>query len=310
MAKRKGSGEVARPASELPRAGDTTHGDTLMDWTLRGYHLSELMIALKGAREEHVPQIMKDFSAKIHMLEALRREFQAALPPEKLSELEPMFVDPSKIPELERRLSQLKYEPKTSELRAELATLNTKGFEREAEAIKKALEDPRRLNEAEMAIGTLKKKIKEKFFEQEFAVQLESRPAPSSPGLMLDTIVVMHKDGTLLAVKSKKPKEELDKRFLSKAIVKIREAALQYPEGATLDVDGTKFSIQPGAYVCVALSFHGEEPQILRRVLKKVTDILERKHSETFKTWTGDRSRLFDIDKYPTAIFQALEKVE
>jgi hypothetical protein len=48
----------------------------------------------------------------------------------------------------------------------------------------------------------------------------------------------------------------------------------------------------------------------MRKIIDKVVQIMERKNAEAFSSWTGDRAKLIDLERYPTALFQALEQME
>ncbi|MEW5936499.1 MAG: hypothetical protein AB1665_01590 [Candidatus Thermoplasmatota archaeon] len=307
MAKRKK--EVRRPeAATSQSASGQSYGDILVEWISGGYEVSELVAAMRSADEAKIAAAFEEYEGKLARLEALRKEVGQKVPVDKRAELAPLLKDPSKIGELEKKLSQIAYEPRIAELKAELASLNTKGFEPEADTIRKMMEEPQRLDEAEEAIKALRKKIKERFFEREFAMHLEAK----ARGLHVEaeTVIILHMDGTLLAVKSKKPKEKLDKQFLGKIVLKTREVLAERGGPKHFEIEGKNLLVQPGTHICIALVFEGEAVELINRMILKVIEIMERKHADVFKTWNGERSRIFDIDKYPTALFQALEKLE
>ena len=45
-------------------------------------------------------------------------------------------------------------------------------------------------------------------------------------------------------------------------------------------------------------------------VIDKVVQIMERKNADVFSSWNGDRARIVDMERYPTALFQALDQME
>lgn len=306
MAKRK---KEVRKGDEPSRfQSSQSHGDMLAEWIRGGYEVSELVEAMRSAGDREIAAIFEEYEQNLARLEALRKEVEQKVPEAKRGEFAPLLKDPSKIKELKKKLSQIAYEPRIAELKAELASLNTKGFDAEADAIRGMMEDPERLDEAEEAIRALRKKIKERFFEQEFVMHLEAK----ARGLHVEaeTVIILHMDGTLLAVKSKKSKDQLDKRFLGKAVLKTREVLTERTGPKHFEIEGKNLLVQPGSHICIALVFEGKPVELINRMILKVIEIMERKHAEVFKSWNRDRTRIFDIDKYPTALFQALEKLE
>jgi hypothetical protein len=295
----------ATPARDAP-----SYGEMLLHWVTQGYEVGQLVGDIRG--KNNVEPYFKEYERRVRRCAEVVAEIEAmgTVPPEKVANLKVVAKEPARLEELERELHSLKIGPRMNELRAEFMSLNTKGFEAAAETIQAKFSDPSRMDEIERDIKDLKHRIKERFFEREFSVHLEPAPqAAREAALAAETVFIIHKDGTLLSVKSKQSKDNLDKKMLSQIILAIR-ARMVGESAGTFDSEGCSVSMCSGQHVCVAIAFKGTEQPVVRKVVEKVVQILERKNAAALSVWNGDRGSLLDMDKYPTALFTALEQVE
>ena len=302
-------GGPSKAAPPKPEARpDVSHGDLLLHWVVKGYEGGNLVGDLRG--KKNVEPYFDEYKLKVKRCADVMAEIESisGIPPERLEAIRAVAKHPDRIAELDKELADWKTGPKLKELKAEFMSLNIKGFEDAARTIQAKFADPSRLDEIEKDIKDLKHRIKEKFFEQEFAVHLEPSPATASHS-QAETIFIVHKDGTLLSVKSKQQKGQVDKKALSHMVQEIRD---RMAKGARdcFDIEGSKVVMENGQHVCVAVGFKGEELPIMRKVIDKVVQIMERKNADVFSSWNGDRARIVDMERYPTALFQALDQME
>ena len=288
--------------------GEVSYGDMLLHWVNQGYEVGSIVKDIQGGRDAQ--ETFDDFSRKAKRAQEIVAELESTpgVPADRMENVRRMAKEPLRVHDLEKELAELKVSPRLKELKAEFMSLNMKGFDEDARRIQAKFNDPTKLEELDHDIKLLKRKIKERFFETEFAIQLEPVRGAGAP-LETETIFIIHKDGTLLSVKSKQPKDQVDKKALSRMILDIR-GRMDKGNVGTFQCDSSNVIMELGAHVCVAVAFKGEELPIMRRVLDKVVQIMERKNSDALNTWTGDRSRLMDMDRYPTALFQALDALD
>jgi hypothetical protein len=280
----------------------------LLHWVVQGYEIGQLVGDLRG--KEDVEPYFAEYRRRVARSGELVAEMESlgTVPPERMEKLRAASKDPARLAELEKELVDQKLGPRIKELKAEFLSLNVRGFEEAARAIQAKFADPSRLDEIEKDIRDLKHKVKERFFEQEFAVHLE--PVPESGAQpVAETIFIVHRDGTLLSVKSKQSKEKVDKQALIRIVNEIRDR-IGKGSADSFAVDDLKVVMENGRHVCVAVAFTGDEIPIMRKVIDKVVQIMEHKNSGAFGSWSGDRSALVDMERYPAALFQALEQMK
>jgi hypothetical protein len=291
----------------------------LYEWIAEGYNVDKLVQAVKSKDDKEIKQLFKEFKTNIVKIEEIRKNLETLKRIRAINTKNPLYVeilealkDPTKVEIAEKFLASLKSGPKLKELQVELASLNVTGFEAEARAIKAKFKNPELTNEIEKDIKSLRRRIKEKFFEEEFedvVVPSEERPKK----FVAETIFLLHRDGTLLAVKSKKPPTEIDKKLLSRMVMAIREQMSKaFNEGEhihTLKYEGHSIILEDSSHVYAAVVVTGEAQAIMYRIILKALQIMEKKLNKEFENWTGDRSSIENLDKYTTAIFQALDKV-
>jgi len=310
---------LAKPADAHPRTSqepsrqtsapkDLSNAEMLLHWVTQGYEIGQLVGDLRG--RANIEPYFEEFKKRVNRCSEILAEIESlgTVPPERISSIRELAKNPGRLAELEKELTDWKVGPRMKEMKAEFLSLNIKGFEEPARKIQAKFSDPAKIDEIEKDIKDLKHRIKERFFENEFAVHLEPVPVTTAYPLA-DTIFIIHRDGTLLSVKSKHAKEQVDKKALSHMVLEIKD---RMAKGAKecFDADGLKIIMENGQHVCVAVAFKGDELPIMRKIVDKVVQILERKNAEAFSSWTGDRAKLLDMERYPTALFQALEQME
>lgn len=287
----------------------------LYDWIAEGYDVEPLVRVVKTKDNKNIDRMFKRYEKNITRMEKLKKRLaDLELDPKnpKLQEWLKSFKNPELVDDVEDFLIALETGPKIKELRAELASLNVTGFEEKVEEIKEKLKDPELIDEAVRDVKALRRRIKEKFFEEAFEEVVV--PTQDDEGeSVAETIFLLHKDGTLLAVKSKKPPAELDKRLLSRMVMAIREQMSKaFKEGQhihTLDYEGHSIILENSTHVYAAVVIKGETTPIMYKIILKALQIMEKKLRTEFDNWTGDRSTLKNLEKYTTAIFQAIDKV-
>ena len=81
--------------------------------------------------KDKIEEAFEEFEEGIKKLRDLRNEIEKLdLDKKKREEMENMLTNPDNIEELEKFIVSMKEGPKLKELQADLASLNTKGFER------------------------------------------------------------------------------------------------------------------------------------------------------------------------------------
>jgi hypothetical protein len=299
---------ATEPATLASAPKEKSHGDMLLHWVTQGYEIGQLVGDLRG--RTNIEPYFEEFKRRVNRCSEILAEIETlkTVPPERISSIRELAKNPGRLAELEKELTEWKVGPRMKEMKAEFLSLNIKSFEEPARKIQAKFSDPSKIDEIEKDIKDLKHRIKERFFENEFAVHLE--PVPDSAAHPIaETIFIIHRDGTLLSVKSKQSKEQVDKKALSHMVIEIKERMTRGSK-ESFDADGMKVIMENGQHVCVAVSFKGDELPIMRKIIDKVVQIMERKNAEVFSGWTGDRAKLIDMERYPTALFQALEQME
>jgi hypothetical protein len=287
----------------------------LYDWIAEGYDVDPLVQVVKTKDNKKINRMFNRYEKNIARMEKLKKRLATLeIDPKnpKLRELLNSFKNPELVDDVENFLTALETGPKIKELKGELASLNVTGFEEKAERIKEKLENPELIDEAARDVKALRRRIKEKFFEEAFEEVVV--PTEDDEGKSVaETIFLLHKDGTLLAVKSKIPPAELDKRLLSRMVMAIRkQMSKAFKEGLhihTLDYEGHSIILENSAHCYAAVVVNGEATPIMYKIILKALQIMEKKLKKEFDNWTGDRSTLKNLEKYTTAIFQAIDKV-
>ncbi len=287
---------------------------SLYDWISEGYVIDPLLDAIKSGNQQNIDIAFQNYTELIDRLTKVREKMQqlgfndahASYP--KISD---KLNDPTEVDALESFTLELEMGPKMKELKAELSSLNTKGFEEDTNRIKAMLDNRENPDVIDNEIKLLKKRIKEKFFEAAFedvVVPQETKPKCTS-----EIIFLLHKDGTLLSVKSRNPPTELDKKLMSRMVMAIKEQMTRaFKEGEhlhSLTYEGHTILLEDSVHVYAAVVVAGEAKPVMYRVVLKALQIMEKKLDNEFTSWNGDRNRLENLDKYVTAIFQALDKV-
>jgi hypothetical protein len=319
MAKKKGSAQ----------AGGYSNGDgnaaRLYAWIAQGYRVEPLIESIRKGDAAATDELFGRYGqmaarlegAKARLAELGFRQGHAMFP--KYSSI---MNDPLEAEALETLAASLASAPRITELRQELASLNTTGFEEDAKKVGRMLdagEDPD-LIEAELR--KLTKRIKEKFFEDAFETETVSEEAPQAQQraaepakqthFVAETIFLMHRDGTLLSVKSKKPASEIDKKLMSRMVMAIREQMSRaFKEGEhvhALTYEGHTIILEDSVHIYAAVVVVGEPRAVMYKVILKALQIMEKNMAQAFDSWKGDRNSLENLDKYTSAIFQALEK--
>ena len=314
MAKKKGTKK-----STTKTVSEEDISSKLYDWIAEGYEVDSLVKAVKSKDKHKIQRIFKKFDKDIKRMEQLKKKLEEmgyVSDNPRFEQISNVLKDPDRVDDVVNFLSSLEIEPKVKELKAELASLNISGFEKEAKIIKAKLEKPENIDEIEKEVNALRRRIKEKFFEEAF----EDAVLPSEPekekkerSFTAEIIFLMHRDGTLLAVKSKRPSAELDKRLMSRMVMAIRkQMALAFKEGEhvhTLTYEGHSIILEDSVHVYAAVVVTGETRPVMYKIILKALQIMEKRLKTTFDNWTGDRSSLVNLDKYTTAIFQAFDKL-
>lgn len=314
MAKKKGTKKSTTKA-----VSEEEISSKLYDWIAEGYEVKQLVKAVKSKDENKIQRIFKKFDRDIKRMEQLKKKLEGmgyVSDNPRFEQISNVLSDPNRVDEVANFLSSLEVEPKVKELKAELASLNVSGFEKEAEIIKAKLNDPEDIDEIEREVTALRRRIKEKFFEEAF----EDAVLPSEPekdrkkkSFTAEIIFLMHRDGTLLAVKSKRTSAELDKRLMSRMVMAIRKQMnLAFKEGEhvnTLTYEGHSIILEDSTHVYAAVVVTGETRPVMYKIILKALQIMEKRLKTTFDNWTGDRASLDNLDKYTTAIFQAFDKL-
>ena len=319
MAKKK-TGTKSKRSTSKKKFDSSEYSDKLFAWLSEGYEVSELTELIKNGSQTKIKKAFSDYEKDMEKLRVLEEEINEQdvdEEDERYMEIQEFLKDPSKLEEVEKYADMFRDHTRINELKAELATLNISGFEKEAKAIIDDLDNPEDLDKIEADIKFLRKRIKVKFFESAFEMELSpeekvEKGIVSKPPLA-ETIFFIHRDGTLLSVKSKIPPEKLSKKLLSRMVMAIREQMNRaFNEGEhvhKLTYEGHSIILEDSNHVYAAVVINGEEKPIMYKIILKALQIMERKYANEFNNWTGDRKKLREMEKYSTAIFQAFEKL-
>jgi Fe2+ transport system protein FeoA len=308
MSKKKNSSNSNNPNS------DNVNANRLHDWISQGLVVDQLIQSIRSGNTVATDELFRSFEGKANRLEKVKDRLEE-LGFDEGHELFPkvssMLNNPLQVEILESLATSLETGPKVKELKAELGSLNTKGFEEEANRIRVMLDDGTDLTVIENDIKKLQKRIKEKFFEMAF--EEAAVPQAEAAKFTAEIIFLLHRDGTLLSVKSRKPPTELDKKLMSRMVMAIKEQmGRAFREGEhvhTLTYDGHTIILEDSVHVYAAVVIVGEPKPVMYRVILKALQIMEKKLANEFDTWKGERGSLENLDKYISAIFQALEKL-
>lgn len=324
MAKKKSGSKSKSTSSKkqtTSKGVDTSEfSEKLFAWLQDGYEVDDLTDLIKSGTKTQLKKAFNKYEKAIKRLEVLAEEFKD-LDVDKDSKaykrIRGHLKNPDRVDEVEEFVKKMKYLPRLNELKAELASLNVTGFEKEAEDIKAKFRNPDLLDEIDIDIKTLKKRIKEKFFEGAFEMELapgeETEVGVVARGPLAETIFFIHRDGTLLSVKSRIPPEKLNKKLLSRMVMAIREQMNRaFKEGEhihKLTYEGHSIILEDSSHVYAAVVIAGEEKPVMYKIILKALQIMEKRFASEFESWTGDRSKLSNLEKYSTAIFQAFDKL-
>jgi len=313
MPKKKSSSSSKKSSTSKKKDDYATQ---LFNWLSEGYIVAPLTEAIKSKNDKKIEEIFTDYEDRIKRLELIKKKLANLDFDEEHSMYEDIsekLKDPLQVAYIEKFAKTFEEGPRLNELKAELASLNTTGFEEDAKKIKSMFDDDDDLDEIEKAIKKLKKKIKEKFFESAFedvAIPMEEEEIK----FVAETIFLLHKDGTLLSVKSKRPPAELDKKLMSRMVMAIKEQMNRaFKEGEhvhTLTYEGHSIILEDSQHVYAAIVIVGEAQPVMYRIILKALQIMEKKLDKELDSWKGDRSSLENLDKYTSAIFQALDKLQ
>lgn len=290
----------------------------MQEWENSGYNLESLQDAMddEGYTVTKLKALFKDYEENIERLEE-QKDKLLVLDVDKNSEcyldIKECLNDPSRVEEVEEFVTTVAIEPKLKELKAELASLNITGFEDEAKRIIHMIDrkdDPLTIG---AAIKSLRRHIKEAFFEKEFmgAITVEEKPKPRKIG-HAETVFMLHMDGSLLAVKSRLPKSQIDKKELSRAVMIIRKEMELAREGEMrekIPFQSKNLLLHTGNDVYIGVIISGTDTPVMYKLMLKVGDLMEKKFEAQFKKWKGDRQSLGPLDRYINALFQAFDKL-
>ncbi len=305
MAKKKGSSRVD---------DGNSHASSLYDWISAQYNVEPLIEAVKSGNTVMVDEVFREYNKRVARMETILERLAAMgfnRDHERFPEFAEQLRDPMQVEELESLARSLEIDPRINELKAELASLNTAGFEAEAERIRAMFSNGTDLAVIDNEIKIFAKRIKEKFFEAAF--EEVAAPGDAQAHFTAETIFLLHRDGTLLSVKSRKPTNELDKKLMSRMVMAIKEQmGKAFREGEhvhSLTYEGHTIILEDSVHVYAAVVIVGEAKPIMYRVILKALQIMEKKLAPEFDAWKGNRNSLENLDKYTSAIFQALEKL-
>lgn len=308
MSKKKGS-QISN------NTGSNNDNATLLHkWISQGLVVDQLISSIRSGNTAATDELFRSFEGKVDRLEKIKDKLEE-LGFDEGHELFPKvsskFNDPLQIEVLESLAESLEAGPKVKELKGELASLNTTGFDEEANRIRAMFDDGSDIAIIENDIKKLQKKIKEKFFEMAF--EEVAVPHHEAAKFTAEIIFLLHRDGTLLSVKSRKPPTELDKKLMSRMVMAIKEQmGRAFKEGEhvhSLAYEGHTIILEDSVHVYAAVVVKGEPKPVMYRVILKALQIMEKKLATEFDNWKGDRTRLENLDKYTSAIFQALDKL-
>ena len=291
----------------------------LYDWIAEGYEVDELVKIVKSKDARKISKLFKEYENNIKRIEKIKRELEKLKQVHAFNTKSPLYIQlielidhPAKVDVAEKFMESLKSGPKLTELQAELASLNITGFEDEAKAIKAKFNQPELVEEINKDVTSLRRRIKEKFFAESFEDVVV--PKKKERSFVAETIFILHKDGTLLSVKSKIAPAELDKKLMSKMVMAIKEQMMRsFKEGEhvhTLNYMGHNIILEDSVHVYCAVVVVGEARPVMYKIVLKALQILEKNFANEFNNWTGDRAALQNMDKYTSAMFQALDKLK
>ncbi len=309
MAKKKGS--IDSRITDI----DNSNASSLYDWISEQYNVDPLIGAIRSGDQAVVDTAFRDYNRRVERLETILDKLAGlgfGKEHERFPEFSGHLKNPMWVEELESLARFLEADPKIKELQAQLAELNTSGFENEAEGIRAMFSNGTETAIIENEIRILEKRIKEKFFE----VAFEEVAVPNQPKshFVAETIFLLHKDGTLLSVKSRKPSTDLDKKLMSRMVMAIKEQmGRAFREGEhihSLTYEGHTIILEDSVHVYAAIVIVGEPKPVMYRVVLKALQIMEKKLAVELDGWKGNRNSLENLDKYTSAIFQALEKLD
>ncbi len=313
MPKKKSSSKSNKSSTSKKK---DDYANQLFDWLSEGYVVKPLTEVIKSKDTKKMDEMFSDYSDKISRLKDVKAKLQDLEFDQNHSmydEVNKKLNDPMQVAYLENFARLFEEGPKLNELKAELASLNTTGFEEMVKQIKTMFKDNDDVDDIERAIKKLKKKIKEKFFESAFEEEAIPLEEEKEDKFIAETIFLLHKDGTLLSVKSKKPPAQLDKKLMSRMVMAIKEQMNRaFKEGEhvhTLNYEGHTIILEDSVHVYAAIVVVGEAKPVMYRIILKALQIMEKKLIKEFDDWTGDRSKLENLDRYTSAIFQALDRL-
>jgi hypothetical protein len=311
MAKKKDS-------SERNNDDNNPNASSLYDWISAQYNVEPLISAVRSGNMVMVDEAFGDYNKRVRRLETILEKLARlgfGNGHERFHEFSGHMRDPMKVEELESLAKLLEVDPRIKELKVELASLNTNGFEEEANRIRAMFSIGTDPSIIDNEIKVLTKRIKEKFFEVAFEEEaVPSEPEPSAETkFTAETIFLLHRDGTLLTVKSRKPSGDLDKKLMSRMVMAIKEQmGRAFKEGEhvhSLTYEGHTIILEDSVHAYAAVVIVGEPKPVMYRVILKALQIMEQKLAPEFEAWKGDRNTLDNLDRYTKAIFQALEKL-
>ncbi len=314
MPKKKSSSSSKKSSSSSSKAD---YPAQLFDWLSEGYIVAPLTNVIKSKDDKKIKEMFSDYEDRIKRLEAVKDELDQLefnYKNNTYGDVSEKLNDPMQVDYLEKFVRSFQNGPRLNELKAELASLNVSGFQKEAKKIKTMFGDGDELDDIEKAINRLKKKIKEKFFASAFEEEAILKEVEvKEPKFIAETIFLLHKDGTLLSVKSKKPPAELDKKLMSRMVMAIKEQMNRaFKEGEhvhTLTYEGHTIILEDSQHVYAAVVVVGEAQPVMYRIILKALQIMEKKLAKELDSWKGDRTSLENLDRYTSAIFQALDKI-
>jgi len=312
-----------KKSSQSSRDSNSNNANYLYEWISLGYKVDTLIESIKRGDQAETDNLFRKFSEKTDRLEKVRDKLESLgfnESHELYSKVSEKLNDPMQIDILESFVKSLENDPKIRELMGEMASLNTNGFEGEANRIKAMFNDGTDASIIETEIKKLTKIIKEKFFEAAFEEVAAPTPEKQLPApvqkdakFTAEIIFLLHKDGTLLSVKSRKPPNDLDKKLMSRMVMAIKEQMNRaFKEGEhvhSLTYEGHTIILEDSLHVYAAIVIVGEAKPVMYKVILKALQIMEKKLATEFDTWKGDRNRLENLDKYTSAIFQTLDKL-
>ena len=100
---------------------------------------------------------------------------------------------------------------------------------------------------------------------------------------------------------------------MSRMVMAIKEQMNRaFKEGEhvhTLTYEGHTIILEDSQHVYAAVVVVGEAQPVMYRIILKALQIMEKKLAKELNGWKGNRSSLENLDRYTSAIFQALDKI-